>query len=181
MELIEGSETSTIGRRGNTQKNTYNIQNTAKVWNQELNTINMHGATTKMLAVMFMGQSVVWVVFPKRVCVLWKMNFDVCYEFWGSCVFLLLVLQQFREPNRRCTSDMRTDAAGGFIGRSKSRRSVLTCTLRATGNCLQIGASWLMFWAVNRVKCSWGTLLRRSNICHSLAGWEMTMRLDTAA
>ena len=27
---------TTIGRRGNTQKNTYKIQNTAKVWNQEL-------------------------------------------------------------------------------------------------------------------------------------------------
>jgi len=110
-----------------------------------------------------------------------KMNFIVCYEFWGSCVFFLLALQQFREPNRHWTSDMHAHAVGGFIGRNKLGRSVLTCTLRAAVNCLQIGASWLMFWTVNRVKCSWGTFLRRSSICHSLADWEMTMRLDTAA
>jgi len=45
-----------------------------------------------------------------------------------------------REPNRRCTSDMHADAVGGFIGRSKSARSVLTWALRAAVNCLQIGA-----------------------------------------
>jgi hypothetical protein len=33
---------TTIWRRGNTQKNTYNIQNTAKVWNQErINFLNV--------------------------------------------------------------------------------------------------------------------------------------------
>jgi len=37
MEQAECSETSAykIRRRGITQKKTYNIQNTAKVWNQE--------------------------------------------------------------------------------------------------------------------------------------------------
>ena len=38
MELIEGSETSANHNRtqGKYPKNTYKIQNTAKVWNQEI-------------------------------------------------------------------------------------------------------------------------------------------------
>jgi hypothetical protein len=55
MEPTQGSETSAtkIWRRGDTQKNTHNIQDTAKVWNQvRLNCINYKQQTIIILSLL---------------------------------------------------------------------------------------------------------------------------------
>jgi hypothetical protein len=93
-QTIPKRRKTTIWRRGNTQKNIYNIQNTAKVWNQELFCfflIFWFSTSTDLSDFLFISDLVIQMAYCLTVCMVMWMVIQIAYCL-TVCMLMWMVI-----------------------------------------------------------------------------------------